>query len=54
MYVRLPACLLCIVIGEVFVQFDSANLLSARLLRAPQPPRIIQSYDVPLLIQVTN
>ena len=34
------------------MQFDDANWLSARLLRAPQPPRAIQPYDVPLLLQV--
>lgn len=38
-------------VGEVFVRFDDANLLSARLLRPPQPPLIVQPFDVPLLIQ---
>ena len=40
--------------GELFVKFDDANLLSARLLRNPPPPQSIKPYDVPLLLHVIS
>jgi nitrogen permease regulator 2-like protein len=37
-------------LGEAYVQFDQANLLSLKLYRQPTPPPLIRDYDVPILL----